>query len=309
MKSIVFSIRIAVLAVLLSISATAKAQQDPIFTHYLQNPIAFNPAVAGTVNGLNLSLLSRYQWLGIEGSPASYSFGAHTPYIKQNMGLGLIASTDNVGRMNNTNITAAYAYQITLFEGIKLSMGLKAGIKSYHASIGNLQVVDMDDPNFQNDDSWIAPNMGIGFYAYSRDFFAGFSIPTLMEAKLNKQYRESKQPYNPPLYLMGGYSIFLNKDWSILPSTLIGVMGGSPMSVDITMQAQYSKRVQFGTHYRIGDALGFFVSGKVYDELSVGYAFDFTLNKISTINSGTHEIFITYSMQGFWNTQVEGWRF
>lgn len=287
----------------------AKAQQDPMFTYYLQNPVALNPAVAGTISGLNMSLLTRHQWLGIDGRPASYSFGAHTPYIKQNMGLGLNISTDQAGPMRFTNFTASYAYKITLVEGLELSMGLKAGVSSYNAKIGGLQVNDPGDPNFAHDDKWITPNLGVGFYAFAENYYAGFSIPRLVEVKLNKEYRESGQPYNPQLYLMGGYKFQINRDWDISPSSLIGIMGGSPLSVDIMGQVEYLKRIQFGTHYRIGDALGLFVSGNVYDNFIIGYAFDFSLNKLSGMNSGTHEIILTYRINDIWNNVGDKWKF
>jgi type IX secretion system PorP/SprF family membrane protein len=284
-------------------------QQDPIFTNYLQNPIAFNPAIAGTINGLNLSLLSRHQWVGLEGAPTSYSFGAHTPYVKQNMGLGFNIMTDKAGPLRNTHITGSYAYQITVVEGIRLSMGLKAGISSYNAKIGDLLVNDPTDPNFQTDENRISPNMGVGFYLYSKNYYAGFSVPRLIEAKLNKEYRASKEPYNPQMYLMGGYNFNINRDWEILPSMLIGIMPGSPMSTDVTVQFLYLKRFYFGTHYRIGDATGLFVNVKVNNDFALGYAFDFTLNKLSRVNSGTHEIMLIYVFEDIWNMARDLWKF
>jgi type IX secretion system PorP/SprF family membrane protein len=286
----------------------AMAQQDPIFTNYLQNPIAFNPAIAGTVDGLNLSLLSRHQWIGMDGAPASYSFGAHTPYIRQNMGLGFNVMTDKAGPLRNTHITGSYAYRITVMEGMQLSMGLKAGLSSYNAKIGDLQVNDPLDPNFQSDENRVSPNLGVGFYLFTNKYYAGFSIPRLVEVKLNKEYRDSKEPYNPQFYLMGGYNFRLNRDWAILPSALLGIMNGSPISTDLTCQLLYLDRFYFGTHYRIGDALGLLLNAKVNKDLSLGYAFDFTLNKLSRVNSGTHEIMITYVFEDFWNKSTL-WKF
>ncbi|MDD2277998.1 MAG: type IX secretion system membrane protein PorP/SprF [Bacteroidales bacterium] len=285
-----------------------KAQQDPIFTNYLQNPIAFNPAIAGTIDGLNLSLLTRHQWIGIDGAPTSYSFGAHTPYIKQNMGLGFNIMTDKAGPLRNTHITGSYAYRITVFPGVRLSMGLKAGISSYNAAVGGLQVNDPADPNFQTNEKRISPNLGVGFYLYAEKYYAGFSAPRLIEPRLNKEYRESKEPYNPQFYLMGGYNFSINNDWGFLPSALMGVMGGSPISADVTVQFIYIKRFYFGAHYRIGDASGLFVNAKITNDFTFGYAFDFTLNKLSSVNSGTHEFMLTYTFYGLWNT-IQGWKF
>lgn len=302
------SIKLFVLAIALFASLGASAQQDPVFTHYLQNPIAFNPAIAGTVEGLNLSLLTRHQWIGLDGAPASYSFNAHTPYVKQNMGLGLNVMTDKAGPLRNTHITGSYAYQITVFPNVKLSMGLKAGISSYNAATGSVQVNDPSDPNFQTDEQRVSPNLGVGFYLYSKQYYAGFSVPKLIEPRLNKEYRESKEPYNPQFYLMGGYNFPINNDWEFLPSALMGIMGGSPISADFTAQFMYLKRFYFGTHYRIGDAGGLFVNAKITDDFTFGYAFDFTLNKLSSVNSGTHEFMLTYTFYGLWNT-LQGWKF
>lgn len=301
-------IKLLAIVLVLQIPLCLKAQQDPIFTNYLQNPIAFNPAIAGTIDGLNLSLLSRLQWVGLDGAPASYSFGAHTPYVKQNMGLGFNVMTDKAGPLRNTHITGSYAYQITVFPGAKLSMGLKAGISSYNASIGGLQVNDPSDPNFQTNEKRISPNLGVGFYFYTETYYAGFSSPRLIEPRLNKEYRESKEPYNPQFYLMGGYNFTISNDWRFLPSALIGIMGGSPISTDIMAQFMYLNRFYFGTHYRIGDAMGLFVNAKITSDFTFGYAFDFTLNKLSSVNSGTHELMLTYTFRDFWNT-LQGWKF
>jgi len=300
--------RFLVVAIMLFASAQSSAQQDPLFTNYLQNPIAFNPAIAGTVDGLNLSLLTRNQWIGLDGAPATYSFGAHTPYVKQNMGLGFNVMTDKVGPLRNTHITGSYAYQITVFPEVKLSMGLKAGISSYNAAIGGLFVNDPTDPNFQADEHRISPNLGVGFHLYTNQYYAGFSVPKLIEPRLNKEYRESKEPYNPQFYLMGGYRFPINLDWEFLPSALVGIMGGSPILADLTAQFMYLRRFYFGTHYRIGDAMGLFVNAKITDDFTFGYAFDFTLNRLSSVNSGTHEFVLTYTFYGLWN-KLESWRF
>lgn len=305
-----FSLKIFVWTLLLVAFGTKGllAQQDPIFTNYLQNPIAFNPAIAGTIDGLNLSLLSRHQWIGMEGAPASYSFGAHTPYIRQNMGLGFNFMTDKAGPLRNTHVTGSYAYRITIMEGMQLSMGLKAGLSSYNAKIGDLQVNDPLDPNFQADENRVSPNLGLGFYLFTEKYYAGFSIPRLIEPILNKEYRDSKEPYNPQFYLMGGYNFKFNRDWTFLPSLLMGIMNGSPISTDVTAQFIYLDKFFFGTHYRLGDALGLIFNARVNKDLSLGYAFDFTLNKLSRVNSGTHELMITYTFEDFWN-KSSLWRF
>ena len=277
-----------------------QAQQDPIFTYYLQNPIAFNPAVAGTASGLNLSLLTRHQWVGLEGAPTSYSFGAHSPYVKDLMGLGFHFMTDQVGQQRNTHVTGSYAYQIQVVEGMRLSMGLRAGVSNYRAATGTMRVNDPTDPHFLSDLNRTAPNLGVGFFLFTANYYIGFSTPRLFEPRLNREYRNSSEPYNPQLFLKGGYDFLLNREWRLKPSLLVGAMGGSPVLVNITAQAQYMERIIFGTHYRIGDALGVFVNGMVNENLGIGYAYSFSLSRLSTVNGSIHEFVIIYSLKNIW---------
>ena len=69
-------------------SLDVRGQQEPMFTQYMFNTVAVNPAYAGTRNTLNLTSLSRLQWLGLEGSPKTYSVALHTPINKKKIGVG-----------------------------------------------------------------------------------------------------------------------------------------------------------------------------------------------------------------------------
>ena len=55
-----------IILLLLSIVSGASAQQDPMFTQYMHNPVSINPAYAGSRGTLNAVLMHRQQWVGIE---------------------------------------------------------------------------------------------------------------------------------------------------------------------------------------------------------------------------------------------------
>ena len=60
----------------------AKSQQDPVFTQYLTNLLSIQPAYAGITGVLNVSALSRAQWVGWEGAPQhQYIYHRHAPEI------------------------------------------------------------------------------------------------------------------------------------------------------------------------------------------------------------------------------------
>ena len=50
------------------------AQQTPHYTQYLYNMQVLNPAYVGSRSDLSISLLSRQQWVGVEGAPKTNTF-------------------------------------------------------------------------------------------------------------------------------------------------------------------------------------------------------------------------------------------
>ena len=57
--------------------------------------------------------------------------------------------------------------------------------------------------------------------------------------------------------------------------------------------------------YRVGDALGFFANGVVYEQLTVGYGFEYSLNGLSGINGGTHEIMLMYNFKAISSNKAQ----
>lgn len=272
----------------------AKAQQEPSFTQYIFDAITFNAGYVGTTNALNVNTLTRLQWVGMEGSPKTFSLSAHTPIEGRKIGLGITLLTDKVGPVNNTFFTVNYAYRLRVTDRLTLSMGLKGGISSYKVGLTDLSLIDEQDPQFDNNEKKISPNLGFGFYLYEEKYFVGFSVPKLIQTTIDEEYATDENQLKRHYYIVGGYNYELNSEWDIKPSLLTKIVAGSPVSNDITIQALYNKLVGGGLVYRVGDALGFFAYGKVYKELNVGYAYEYSLNGLSGVNSGTHEIRLTY---------------
>lgn len=270
------------------------AQQEPSFTQYIFDPITFNAGYVGTTEMLNVNALTRLQWVGMDGAPKSFSLSAHAPIEGRKIGLGVTLLTDKVGPVNNTFFTVNYAYRLRVTDRLTLSMGLKGGISSYKVGLTDLDVIDEEDPQFQNNEKKISPNLGFGFYLYEEKYFVGFSVPKLIQTTVDEEYATDEHQLKRHYYIVGGYNYTLNSEWDIKPSVLTKIVEGSPVSNDITIQALYSKLVGGGLVYRVGDALGLFVYGKVYKELNVGYGYEYSLNGLSGANSGTHEIRLTY---------------
>jgi len=170
-------------------------------------------------------------------------------------------------------------------EDITLSLGIKGGFTYYHASVTNLDVVNPDAPAFAQNEKRFNTNIGVGAYIYSYQFYAGLSLPRMLQTSFNRKFDKTLKS---PLYIIEGYNYEINSDWVLMPSVLAGAIIGLPMTCDITVQVLYKGQFYFGAHYRIGDAFGIFFVMKLKHDISVGYAFYFLLNKLSRINTGTH---------------------
>src|SRR5687768_16528839 len=55
------------------------AQQKAMYTQYMFNGLALNPAYSATDDALSISCLFRQQWVGLEGAPNTQTVSLHSP--------------------------------------------------------------------------------------------------------------------------------------------------------------------------------------------------------------------------------------
>ena len=142
------------------------AQQDPMYSQYMFNTLAFNPAYAGSADVFTIMALSRHQWVGFEGAPATQTFALHTPLKSKKIALGFSAINDKIGPTKQTGAYLDLAYRIRTGEKTQLAFGLKGGVNLYKADLSSLSSVD-PDPASVNISSTILPNFGFGLFWHS----------------------------------------------------------------------------------------------------------------------------------------------
>ena len=95
------------------ISFSIFSQQEPQYSQHMYNTQIINPAYAGSRGYLSLDLLSRTQWLNLEGAPRTTSFSVDTPIgNSERMGIGLSLTRDELGPSINNRINIASAIVI-----------------------------------------------------------------------------------------------------------------------------------------------------------------------------------------------------
>ncbi|MHB8259744.1 MAG: PorP/SprF family type IX secretion system membrane protein [Bacteroidia bacterium] len=289
---------------------TLQAQQDPMYTHYMDNTLIVNPAYAGSRDALTVTALYRSQWVDFKGAPVNQTITMHAPLQNQHIGLGLAISNDKIGPINNSSIVGDFAYRMNLSKKSTLALGLSAGINIFQANLSALQLNQQSDPTFQNNiNNHITPNVGFGAYYYREHFYAGISSSNLLQnnysvinhtngvALIGQQQRS--------YYLIAGALFNLGNALAFKPTTLVKVTAAAPIEVDVTASFIIMKRLLLGAMYRTGDAVGALVGFYATPQFYLGYSYDFSYGlKTPLYNMGSHEIILRYDFLRFDKKQV-----
>ncbi|MDP2387804.1 MAG: type IX secretion system membrane protein PorP/SprF [Bacteroidota bacterium] len=307
--------KIIAIAVLVVGASSIYAQQDPMFTHYMYNTLAVNPAYAGSRDALTITGLHRSQWLDFKGAPQSQTLTVHSPLKNEHIGLGLSVLNDKIGPTNNTSAYADFAYRIKLNEKSKLALGMSGGAKFFQANLNTLNLDQTTDPTFQNNISnRITPNFGFGAY-YSRErFYAGVSVPNLLQ----NSYSEINQTGGSTLiakeqrhyFFIAGTVIKLTENLALKPTTLIKVTEAAPIQADLTASFLIGKKLLLGAMYRSGDAAGVLVGFDIIEQLHIGYSFDWSYGlSTARYNKGSHEVMLRYDFISAQKKQIHSPRY
>lgn len=284
-----------ILLLLITFSLNVRSQQDPMYSMYMFNMMAINPAYAGTSDHLVATGLFRRQWVNFPGSPQTATFTAHFPLKNEKLGLGVSFVNDRLGDMNTNALMAAYSYHIR-FRKSRLSMGLQAGARNFSINLNELKlspVYQYDDAFANNVNTW-SFNFGSGIFWYSDKFYLGFSLPhiqnnILSNQQLNTVYVARLRTHTT---LAGGYVININPLLKLKPSFLIKNVGGAPLQVDLNANIYWLDILGFGFSYRSASAFVFLTEIQLNKNFKLGYAFDQMGNRMSGYTGGTHEIML-----------------
>jgi type IX secretion system PorP/SprF family membrane protein len=283
------------------LSFVAGAQQDAMYTHYMYNTLAVNPAYAGSRDALSITALHRSQWIGFKGSPITQTLTVHTPVLSKNIGMGLSFINDKIGPTNTTALYLDFSYRIVFDKNSYLAFGLKGGMNMRYQGFAELDVVDPNDPSLLNNvRSQFLPNFGFGIYYYTDKYYAGVSIPKLLENNFETNstvgttnLASEERHY----YFIAGTIFDLNESIKLKPTTFVKVTNGAPIEADITASFIFNDRFWLGAMYRTGDALGVLAGMNITDQFGIGYSFDWSFtNTTVQYNVGSHELMLRYDL-------------
>ena len=296
MKKMIFT-----LCVLSQVFIKSFAQQEPQTSLYINNPMIYNPAFAGTFPYTSIQFGTRFQWIGLKGAPMTQYVSFNTGFKKKNFGIGAHFINDIIGARIVQSAYVNFGYNIKLNrKNHRIAFGMSAGIDIEQLQFSSLYVNpdDVNDPLRINEMIY-NPNFGVGAYYYGDNFFAGASIPRILQNQLAVYDSIDLKRHNfrnQHIYISGGYNFKITNTISIRTSAMIRLVINAPVTFDISSSVVFYDKFLVGVNYRFNESIGVNANFKLGKQWILGYAYDFPTNGLILNQWGSHEIMIGLSL-------------
>jgi type IX secretion system PorP/SprF family membrane protein len=300
----------------------AKAQQDPYYSHFMLNKLAYNPGVAGYKNAICANVLAHRQWVGYQDGSLEYKtpggqslqrravgpqtyFGSVTmPIEALKGGIGLVFMNDAVGYERTINVKFSYAYKREFdYKNQVLQIGLDAGMlqKEFDGTYYN--------PRQPNDPliplaSTSGRKFDLGFGAFYNNYKLnnleiGVSATHLTGGTVTYEAlaQQRKVAIVPNIYIVASQSYPIGG--IILQPNIWVKTVFSTTQFDLNCRAVIQQQYVAGLTYRDGgnskflDAFSLQLGYYLQPDFYIGYAYDVPITR-GLAGGGTHEIFATY---------------
>lgn len=310
------ALRLLLLALLINIAGMVKAQTDPQFTQFYEIPSYYNPSAIGLSDFVRIRGGARLQWVGIDNAPQTFLALADMPFKigKQRLGVGLTVQQEGIGLYSNLSIGAQIAYKFRKLGG-EWSIGLQVGMYDQSFKGSEVNLPDNDDYHQGTDEAipttdihGTAFDAAFGLRYTHRYFHAGISCTHLTSPKITMNAENSsggsetsgERKYefqaNRTLYFtLGGNIPIKNTLFELVPSLLVR-SDFTFTSAEIMARARWRKFLSFGIGYRWDDAVMATVAAEVKN-FFIGYSYDYSTSAIRSASSGSHEVFVGYSLK------------
>lgn len=284
------------------------AQQDPMYGQYIFNNAIINPAQAGVQNDNQVGILTRHQWLGMDGAPTTNTIFINTR-LPKNLGFAGGIYLDKIGPVRDLTFQGDIASHIQVTEDWTISGGLRVMASNTNINLNALQTSQINDPNFNtNFSSGTYLNLGLGVLASSENLFIGASMPRLFARKITSNNIDIAK-YQDHFYLYGGGSVNVNEDIRFSPSLLFKKVANAPIQYDINLVFDYKDILDVGPMFRVNDAIGFLAGYKITSQIYVGYMYEYPLNDLHLATKQTHELSARFLWQSGQKKRVKSPRY
>lgn len=276
------------------------AQQDKIITNYMYDQMSINPGETGINEGICATTIYRNQWDKVVRAPNSTVLN-----VEANMnrwfpgGLGISFYADRIGFAAQNSVLLNYSYPLELTGYGTLGIGIGVGILNYgynpnweppqQGTVG----VDMTLP-----DAWSATDLDLNFGVFFKgdaDYYVGLSTTHITETNIQSASALSNDNYSSKrhYYVMGG-KVFRGIGPGDIKADAIVRTDFAKATVELTGRYLWNNFAYGGIGVRTTEHVAVLLGVKPIQDLTVGYSYDITTNKLAGISRGSHEILLKY---------------
>ena len=302
-----------VIVVLLILTYNVGIAQDAEFSQYYANPLYLNPAYAGSTECGRFGLNYRNQYPSLSNAYVTYnaSYDQSLPGINSGFGFLVMNDAQGDGGLVRTSVGAYYSYDLKVSNFINIRFGVKGAYyqeklnweKFIFASqidptTGNISNTNGEPPPSKDNISTV--DFGAGVVLNHTDkFFVGLAVDHLTQPSLSfYENNDSKLPMK--ITVNGG--VLINATTGGL-----GNVGRGDLIIQpnvLYMQQEKFHQLNAGLYinkypfvlgawfrhnFENADAVVALV-GITYNNLRIGYSYDFTVSQVGGNAGGAHEI-------------------
>jgi len=293
------------------IGGGAFAQQDRLITHFMFDKMSVNPGVTGMnmTDAFCATSIYRNQWDKVNGAPNSVvlNVDANINRYIRNSGLGISFYHDAIAYTRQNTAVLNYSYHFDLPGVGVLGAGLGIGITSLGMDPEWVPPNTLADGSLPVafSETQLDANFGL-YFKGTPGYYVGLSsthlpAPSFDDASTAPVGLNTARHY----YLMGGYTYSGILPGDDLEGNLIVKTDVVKTSFDLNARYIWQKKLYGGLTYRLSDAVGIMAGANIFELIggprgprlptaSVGYSYDISVHKLSSISTGSHEMFVKF---------------
>lgn len=287
------------------IGLSSYAQQNDQLSQYPFNPLAINPAYAGSRGGFSGVASARNQWTGFDGAPKTGAVCLHVAMKNNKMGLGLRLRDEKNVFDQKVEASLCYAYRLKLFNG-KLGFGLAGGIVNVNYNWFNIEFKDQLDKYASTQKTQkLLPKLDAGLLFNNANSYVSLSATNLYNSTNSSQDITSyNSNLSPHLYFIYSRAFKVGDNFTLNPALNIKWAKADKPSIDLNMYANIKELVWLGVGYRTNNTMIFLAQVILNKKYKIGYSYDYFMNQKTLGKYPTHEIILSCDLNIFSSNSV-----
>ena len=297
--------------------------ENPQFSQYHATPLLIAPSFAGNSLGSRVFLSYRDQWARLPGSYITYSAAIDNNFYSINSGFGLVVMRDVAGsaRLGTTSVTGLYSYRFNINDDWRIRPGISFAFNQ--RSLDNAKALYPDrisptgidpvtiEPPF---DPYSFIDASSSVVVYNRQLWLGLCVDHLLRPNISFARLDARAHMQWSQF--GGINFPMTNSIGKVPEVItlnyLFKMAADFRQLDVGIN-WYRAPLLLGFGWRGLPAANYpsydcliFTIGMAFNNLAVGYSYDFTVSKLGAPTGGSHEITLSFSFNEGNKTHRQG---